>query len=171
MNYLKTLLDFGKLTSKQYVQVLEQMMMNEKLTAEDKKAIEQEILTTRLSLYKEAVKGQEQASKQMTDIENKRKDLTIQGLKDTKKAYKDYQSSIINYANQLRSQFKKSLDIGVISSTRDAENFINNVLGELASKRANIIEGNIEEIKEIERSGARGKTKYPKRTFRQFNKS
>lgn len=154
MNYLKTLLDFGKLTSKQYVQVLEQMMMNEKLTAEDKKAIEQEILTTRLSLYKEAVKGQEQASKQMTDIENKRKDLTIQGLKDTKKAYKDYQSSIINYANQLRSQFKKSLDIGVISSTRDAENFINNVLGELASKRANIIEGNIEEIKEIERSGA-----------------
>ena len=154
MNYLKTLLDFGKLTSKQYVQVLEQMMMNEKLTAEEKKAIEQEILTTRLSLYKEAVKGQEQASKQMTDIENKRKDLTIQGLKDTQKAYKDYQSSIINYANQLRSQFKRSLDIGVISSTRDAENFINNVLGELASKRANIIEGNIEEIKEIERSGA-----------------
>ena len=42
MNYLKTLLDFGKLTSKQYVQVLEQMMMNEKLTAEEK-AIEQEI--------------------------------------------------------------------------------------------------------------------------------
>lgn len=154
MNYLKTLLDFGKLTSKQYVQVLEQMMMNEKLTAEDKKAIEQEILATRLSLYQEAVKGQEQASKQMADIEKKRKDLTIQGLKDTKKAYKDYQSSIINYANQLRSQFKKSLDIGVISSTRDAENFINNVLGELASKRANIIEGNIEEIKEIERSGA-----------------
>lgn len=154
MNYLKTLLDFGKLTSKQYVQVLEQMMMNEKLTAEDKKTIEQEILSNRLSLYKEAVKGQEQASKQMTDIENKRKYLAIQGLKDTKKAYEDYQQSIINYANQLRSQFKKSLDIGIIGSTRDAENFINNVLGELAGKRANIIEGNIEEIKEIERSGA-----------------
>jgi len=154
MSYLKTLLDFGKLTSKQYVQVLEQMMLNEKFTAEEKKNIEQEILSTRLSLYQEAVKGQEQASKQMTDIEEKRKDLTIQGLKDTQKAYDDYRQSIINYANQLRSQFNKTLDIGVINSNKEAETFINSVLQELADKRTDVIEGNIEEIKEIERSGA-----------------